>query len=131
MSSLALVVALAFSAGCSNEAPAASLSGAAAGLPDRDPALAHKLVGEGAVLLDVRSPEEFASGHIDKAVNVPVDALDEGMAAVDKLTGGDANKPIVVYCASGARAAHAKALLVKAGHTKVTNLGSLSSWGKK
>ena len=131
-----LVLALASSLGCSNEAPppaGAPASGAVAapGLPDRDPALARKLVSEGAVLLDVRSPPEFASKHIDGAVNVPVDELDGRMAEVEKLAGGDAQKPIVVYCASGARAAQAKRMLVKAGHTKVTNLGGIGNWDKK
>lgn len=131
-----LVLVLAPSLGCSNEAtpPAgapASGAGAAAGLPDRDPALAHKLVAEGAVLLDVRSPSEFASRHIDGAVNVPVDQLDERMAEVEKLAGGDAQKPIVVYCAAGGRAAQAKEMLLKAGHTKVTNLGGIGNWDKK
>lgn len=130
----AVVLAASFSAGCSNEAPppaAAGTAGAKSGLPDRDPALAHKLVSEGAVLLDVRTPEEFASKHIDGAVNVPVDEIDKRMSEIDKLTGGDANKPIVVYCQAGGRAARAKETLVSAGHAKVTNLGGIGDWDKK
>lgn len=133
--SLGLSVLVATSAiACSNEAPppaGSATPGAAAGLPDRDPALAHRLVSEGAVLLDVRTPEEFASRHIDGAVNIPVDEIDRRKAEIDKLTGGDANKPIVVYCAAGSRAAVAKQALVAAGHTKVTNLGGISNWDKK
>ena len=83
------------------------------------------------VILDVRTPEEFASRHIDGAVNIPVDEIDRRKAEIDKLTGGDANKPIVVYCAAGSRAAVAKQALVAAGHTKVTNLGGISNWDKK
>lgn len=119
---------------CSKDAgpPAASGSTApaAAGLPDRDPALAHKLVGEGAVLLDVRTPEEYATKHLDGAVNVPVDEIDARMGEVDKLA-GDKKKAIVVYCQAGGRAARAKEALLKAGHQQVTNLGGIDDWNKK
>ncbi len=131
--SCAVLVACFISA-CSNEAPPPPSSAPAAlngGLPDRDPALAHKLVSEGAVLLDVRTPEEFASRHVDGAVNIPFDQVEERKAEIDKLTGGDANKPIVVYCQAGGRASQAKETLVRAGHTKVTNLGGISNWDKK
>lgn len=129
--SCAVVLVGALASACSNEArPSSARPAANAGLPDRDPALAHKLVSEGAVLLDVRTPEEFASKHIDGAVNVPVDELETRKAEIDKLTGGDASKPIVVYCQSGGRAAQAKDALVSAGHTKVTNLGGIRNWDK-
>lgn len=120
--------------GCSKEpsgsGPAAA-STAKPGLPDRDPALAHKLVSEGALLLDVRTPEEYEGHHLDGAINIPVDQIGSRMAEIDKLTTNDKAKPIVVYCMSGGRAAQAKDDLVKAGHTQVTNLGSISNWDKK
>jgi phage shock protein E len=133
----AAVVAAMIFTGCSKDAPTpgpASSQGQGAakgGLPDRDPALAHKLVGQGAVLLDVRSPEEFKERHLDGAVNVPVDELPGRMGDVDKLTGGDKDKPIVVYCQAGGRAARAKEALVKAGHGQVTNLGGIDDWDRK
>jgi len=101
------------------------------GLPDRDPALAHKLVAAGAVLVDVRTPEEFATRHLEGAVNIPVDELKARLVELDKLTGGDANKPIVVYCQSGGRAGRAKGVLVGAGHPQVTNLGGIGDWDRK
>jgi phage shock protein E len=128
------LIVVAFALGCSREAPPAPASGNAnqeAALPDRDPALARKLVGEGAVLLDVRTTGEFTERHVDKAVNIPVDNLNAQMAEIEKLTSGDKTKPIVVYCQAGGRAGRAKSMLVAAGYTKVTNLGGLDDWDKK
>jgi rhodanese-related sulfurtransferase len=98
-------------------------------LPDRDPALAHRLVEqEDGVLLDVRTPIEYADGHIDGATNISHDELGSRLDEIDKLTGGDKNRPIVVYCRSGARAGQAKKVLTEAGYKRVTNLGGLSDW---
>jgi phage shock protein E len=101
----------------------------AAALADRDPELACRLVREeGAVLLDVRTPEEFAEGHVEGAVNIPHDQIDAQAAEIDALQGGDKGKPIVVYCRSGKRAGVAKQSLIDGGRTQVTNLGGLSDW---
>lgn len=120
--------------GCSRETPPAPATNSAtqpAGLPDRDPALAKKLVGEGAVLLDVRTPEEYGGRHLDKAVNIPVDQINAQMSEIEKLTSKDKTKPIVVYCQAGGRAGRAKAMLTAAGYTQVTNLGGIDDWDKK
>ena len=135
LSAALLLVALA--PACSKDpalpTPSASGPGAAtaAALPDRDPALAHKLVAAGAVLVDVRTPEEFAGRHLDGAVNIPVGDLQSRLGEIDKLTGGDKNKPIVVYCQAGGRAGRAKTMLVEAGHPQVTNLGGIADWDRK
>jgi len=122
----------ALAAACSQSSPPAPPAGkaeaAAAPLPDRDPALARRLVAGGAVLLDVRTPEEFAGRHLDRAVNIPVADLDGRMSEIDKLTGGDKQKPIVVHCQAGPRAARAKEKLLAAGYTQVTNLGGIDAW---
>lgn len=47
---------------------------------------------------------------------------------MEKLTSGDKNKPIVVYCKTGTRAARAKTILLEAGYTQVTNLGGIDDW---
>ncbi len=128
------LVVLMFALGCSRETPAPPTEANTKqqeSLPDRDPALARKLVSEGAVLLDVRTTEEFAGRHLDKAVNIPVGDLSARMSEVEKLAGGDKNKPIVVYCQSGGRSARAKSMLTSAGYTKVTNLGGIDDWDKK
>lgn len=83
----------------------------------------HKLVEDGATLLDVRSPEEFASGHIDGALNIPVDSLE---GRVGEL--GEPNTPVVVYCASGVRSNRAKKLLVAKGFASVHDLGGMGNW---
>lgn len=98
-------------------------------LPDRDPALAHRLVEEEqGVVLDVRTSVEYATGHIDGATNISHDELAERIGEVGKLTGGDKSRPIVVYCRSGKRAGMAKKVLTEAGYEQVTNLGGLSDW---
>ncbi|MFK7926851.1 MAG: rhodanese-like domain-containing protein [Myxococcota bacterium] len=76
----------------------------------------------GALLLDVRSPSEFADGHVEGARNVPVDAV---QSAIDSL--GEKTQPIVVYCRSGARSAQAARLLMAAGYSDVVNGGSVSA----
>lgn len=98
-----------------------------AGLPDRDPALAKKLIAEGAVVIDVRTAGEFAGGHHTGATLIPVAEFGSRLAEVEKLTGGDRNKPVVLYCASGGRSGQAKKLLLGAGYTQVTNVGGLSA----
>ena len=102
-----------------------------AGLPDRDPALACRLVRkEGAVLLDVRTAEEFAEGHVEGAVNIPHGEIDARAAEIDALQGGDKSTPIVVYCRSGRRSGIAKQSLIDGGRSQVSNVGGLSDWSE-
>jgi phage shock protein E len=89
--------------------------------------VAKKLVAEGgARLVDVRTPEEYAQKHIDGAINIPIDELE---FRFDELL--PKNLPLVVYCASGVRAAYAAKLLKAAGFTDVYNLGAMSRWNEK
>jgi rhodanese-related sulfurtransferase len=79
---------------------------------------------EKAVLIDVREPAEFASGHAAGARNVPLNAL-------DNAKGLPTNKavPLLVICASGARSSRAAAQLRKAGYSSVHNLaGGTAAW---
>ncbi|HRG57610.1 MAG TPA: rhodanese-like domain-containing protein [Bacteroidia bacterium] len=84
------------------------------------------LVKEGAIILDVRSKGEYASGHIKGSVNISVDQLNNNL---DKLK--DKNKVIITCCASGMRSASAKAILRAKGYTKVYNGGSWYSLQNK
>jgi phage shock protein E len=84
---------------------------------------AHGLVKDGAKLVDVRSPGEFSAGHLPGAINVPLQELGKG---VEKL--GPKDKPIIVYCASGARSAMARSQLKAKGFAQVFNLGPMSAW---
>jgi phage shock protein E len=87
-----------------------------------DGAEARRLVEQGAVLLDVRTAAEFGGGHIQGAINIPVQELDARLADV-----GDKDKTVIVYCRSGARSARAAATLEAAGYT-VRDLGSMAAW---
>ena len=84
---------------------------------------ARQLVNDGARLVDVRSPGEFSSGHINGAMNIPIDRLAERPGQLKNKA-----KPVVVYCASGARSARAKSLLEREGYTSVNNLGPMRRW---
>ena len=88
-----------------------------------DGARAKQLVAEGAVLLDVRSPSEYAGGHAPGAVNIPVDELADRKAELP------AGKPIVTYCSAGVRSARAAGMLRSDGRT-VHDLGVLSAYPK-
>lgn len=92
--------------------------------PERiDPRDARQLVAQGAVLLDVRSPHEFATVHLPQAVNIPVDQLDARLDEVRQFA-----RPVVVYCASGMRSNKAAGVLRGAEIEDVHDLGSLSRW---
>jgi len=86
-----------------------------------DGARAKKLVREGAKLVDVRSPEEYAEKHVPGAENIPVDVIDGRDL-------GPKDKPIVVYCHSGRRSARAADTLRAKGYTNVHDLGAMTSW---
>ena len=74
----------------------------------------------GARVIDVRTPGEFAEEAYPGAVNIPLAILPAKMADL-----GEREKPIVVYCASGARSAQAARLLSQAGFADVVNAGGL------
>jgi phage shock protein E len=86
----------------------------------------RKLVSEGALLIDVRTPEEYDSKHIEKAINIPVDEVETRLKEF-----GDPNKPVIVYCRSGKRSARARLILLKHGFTSVYNLGGIGRWPEK
>jgi len=77
------------------------------------------LVENGAVIIDVRTPSEFKSGHASKAVNIPLDTLNSN---INKIKGY--KKPIVLCCASGMRSSRAKGLLINQGLQDVHDAGA-------
>jgi phage shock protein E len=81
-----------------------------------------QLLSEGAIILDVRSPGEYVTGHIKGSINIPVNKLSENL---NKLK--SKSKPIITCCASGMRSASAKGILESKGYTKVVNGGSWQS----
>lgn len=87
-----------------------------------DSNVAMTLIEQDAVVIDVRTADEYNTGHIDGSINIPVDNI----SSVDY----DKDTLIIVYCASGMRSATAAETLVDLGYTKVHNLdGGLINWG--
>ncbi|MBN8486994.1 MAG: rhodanese-like domain-containing protein [Burkholderiales bacterium] len=74
------------------------------------------------VLLDVRSSAEFAVGHIDGALHLPLDQLQQGARQLLP----DHGQPLIVYCASGARSAFACAVLGQMGYRQAMNGGGMT-----
>ena len=79
-----------------------------------------------AVLLDVRTPQEYQEGHIPGSQNMPLQQLDK----VEEVT---ENKDTVlyVYCRSGARSRQAVSLLKHMGYTNVHNIGGIAAYSGK
>lgn len=89
------------------------------------PDVAKKMMAEGVVLIDVREPDEFAEGHVEGAVNVPLSTFKPGMklAAVPNLS-----DKVLVQCKSGVRAEKAARMLVESGYKNVYNAYGTSQW---
>lgn len=84
------------------------------------PEIARKHLATGALVIDVRSPKEFAEGHVPNAINIPLGELQTRLPrqATDK------NRPLLLHCLSGGRSAIAAQRARTLGYTKVFNLGS-------
>ena len=89
---------------------------------DMDAGVAQFQKTPGAVLLDVRTPEEYAAGHVPGSRNIPLDRI--GGAQLDK------SAPLFVYCRSGARSGQACAILTRRGYEAVNIGGVLSYHGE-
>lgn len=77
-------------------------------------------------VLDVRTPEEYAEGHVPGAVNVPHDQIGARLAEVPK------DKDVVLYCRSGRRAGIAADVLAANGYTRLSHLeGDMQEWVAK
>ena len=78
---------------------------------------------EHAVLLDVRSREEYRDGHIPGSVNIDVAQIHTASSVLK-----DKNTPLFVYCYSGARSGRAVSFLKNMGYTNVKNIGGISTY---
>lgn len=76
----------------------------------------------GAVLLDVRTPEEYRQGHIPGSKNVPLYVMDQVKEVADLDT------PLFVYCHSGARSREAVSMLERMGYQQVKNIGGITAY---
>lgn len=89
------------------------------------PGEAVRLMNEGALVLDIRSANQFKDGHISGARNVPGDQIAEGAKALDKAKG----KTLITCCESGITSAAAARKLTQLGLGPVYNLrGGLAAW---
>ncbi len=80
------------------------------------------------LILDVRTPGEFKSGHIPKAKNIPVNELSSKINTLSSHK----DEEVVVYCASGMRSSNASKILTKNGFNKIYNLsGGIGSYTNK
>jgi len=86
-------------------------------------ATAKSLVASGVKVVDVRTPEEFASGHVPGAINIPYDQLPGRAAEI-----GPPSTPVLLYCRSGRRSGIAVESLQKVGFTKLYDMQTATAW---
>ena len=89
-----------------------------------DEAIAMMEQESGYIILDVRTPEEFAEKHIPTAINVPNENI--GTGEISALP--DKDQLIMVYCRSGRRSKEAAEKLVKLGYTNIVEFGGIIDW---
>ncbi len=73
-------------------------------------------------LIDVRTAEEYATGHIANSVNIALDSISARLNEIPR------DQPIVLYCRSGNRSAQAAQILAEAGYTNIHDLGGIIDW---
>ena len=78
----------------------------------------------GYIILDVRTPQEFAAGHIPNAINIPNETI--GASEISALP--DKDQLILVYCRSGRRSKEAAQKLVSLGYTSIVEFGGILDW---
>ena len=93
---------------------------------DINTGVAEYETNDGAVLIDVRTAEEYRDGHIDGSVNIPFDRI----SSVEN-TVKDKSTPLYVHCLSGGRSGQAVSYLKQIGYTNVKNIGGISSYRGK
>ncbi len=121
------LVLVAFSvAGCGGEEAVAVPEAVAGQVTTIDSAQGKALIeAGGALVVDVRTVDEYREGHLVGAQNIPVEDPDLWLARTEPL---DRDRPTVVYCRSGRRSLAAAQQLVEAGFTKVYDLGGVQDW---
>ena len=79
------------------------------------------------LILDVRTPDEYAEGRVPNAINIPHNEIDQHIALITQAE--KEGKEIVVYCRSGRRAGHAESVLQNAGIKTLFHLkGDMNAW---
>lgn len=83
-------------------------------------------VNDDAILLDVRTSEEYRDGHIDGSVNLPLDRI----SSIENIV-KNKSTPLYVHCYSGSRSGQAVSYLKKIGYTSVKNIDGINSYRGK
>ena len=86
------------------------------------PSVAARDVPDGAFIIDVREPDEWADGHVEGSLHMPMQTVPERLAELPR------DRQIVVLCAVGARSAHVTAWLVGEGFDAVNVDGGIHAW---
>ena len=94
--------------------------------PDINQGVKEYSTTDGAVLLDVRTPDEYRQGHIPGSKNVPLQSISKVAGMIDNKS-----TTIFVHCLSGARSRQAAAILKQMGYTNVKNIGGISAYAGK
>lgn len=81
---------------------------------------------DGAVLVDVRTGEEYAEGHIPSSINIPLSNLNSISYKIE-----DKDTPLFVHCLSGGRSAQAVSILKRNGYSDVTDIGGINGYHGK
>ena len=130
----ALLLAFGLAACSPDELTSANPQALSAVVASADPSLASGLIGPqdyvsryvkaqaDHLLIDVRTPQEFASGHIDGAINIPLDQIGRRLSEIPK------DRQVVLYCRSGNRSNQAAGLLKSAGYNNILDLGGVIAW---
>ena len=94
--------------------------------PDINQGVKEYSTTDSAVLLDVRTPDEYRQGHIPGSKNVPLQSISKVAGMIDNKS-----TTIFVHCLSGARSRQAAAILKQMGYTNVKNIGGISAYAGK
>ena len=94
--------------------------------PDINQGVKEYSTTDGAVLLDVRPPDEYWQGHIPGSKNVPFQSISKVAGMIDNKS-----TPIFVHCLSGARSRQAAAILQQMGYTNVKDIGGIAAYSGK
>lgn len=95
-------------------------------MPDIDQGVEAYRQKKGALLLDVRTQQEYRQGHIPGSKNIPLQAIDKILPMVNNK-----DTELYVYCQSGARSRQAVGLLRQMGYTSVNNIGGIAAYSGK
>lgn len=85
---------------------------------------AVKKIDEGAYLIDVREPDEYADSHIVGSTNIPLGDIEQQIKNIID----EKQSSIIVYCRSGSRSKQASNALISMGYSNVYDLGGIQSW---